>query len=47
MKLSTCGQRDSGPRAIHPCGKAGGALRDAGHEFEFEIETVGGSTLLF
>lgn len=45
MKLYTCGQRDSGPAAVHPCAKAAGALRDAGHEFE--IETVGGYKLLF
>lgn len=44
MKLYTCGQRDSGP-ALHPCAKAGHALRDAGHEFE--IETVPGYKLLF
>jgi hypothetical protein len=37
--LYTCNQRDRAA-AVHPCGKAAKALRDAGHAFE--IETVGG-----
>lgn len=45
MKLYTCGQKDSGPAALHPCAKAAVALRDAGHQFD--IETVGGYKLLF
>lgn len=40
MKLYTCGQRRNGPAVMHPCAKAMGALRDAGHEFE--VETVPG-----
>ncbi len=44
MKLYTCGQRDNGPHALHPCGKAGHALREAG--YEFDIETVPGYALL-
>ena len=43
MKLYTCGQQGNGPAALHPCAKAVGALRDAGHEFE--IETVSGYRL--
>lgn len=45
MKLYTCGQKGSGPAALHPCAKAISALRDAG--YQFDIETVGGYKLLF
>ena len=43
MILYTCGQKESTP-ALHPCGKAAKALRDAG--YEFEIRTVGGYRLI-
>jgi len=42
--LYTCGSKTTGPGALHPCAKAGGALDDAGHEYE--IRTVGGYRLL-
>ena len=42
--LYTCGSKTSGPGALHPCAKAGGALDAAGHEYE--IRTVGGYRLL-
>lgn len=44
MTLYTCGQKISGPAAMHPCAKAGKALRQAGHEFE--IKVVGGYRLM-
>lgn len=43
MVLYTCGQKLSTP-VVHPCGIAGKALKDAGHEFE--IETVKGYRLM-
>jgi hypothetical protein len=44
MVLYTCGQKLSGPAAVHPCAKAGRALEDAG--YEFEIKAVGGYRLM-
>lgn len=44
ITLYTCGQKTSGPGAMHPCAKAGKALHEAGHEFE--IEVVGGYRLM-
>jgi glutathione S-transferase len=44
MVLYTCGQKVSGPAALHPCAKAGKALREAG--YEFDIRTVGGYRLM-
>ncbi|MEI6446726.1 MAG: glutathione S-transferase N-terminal domain-containing protein [Actinomycetes bacterium] len=44
MTLYTCGQKLSGASLGHPCGRAGDALRKAGHKFE--IEVVGGYRLL-
>lgn len=44
MVLYTCGQKVNGPASLHPCGKAGKALRQAGHEFE--IKPVGGYRLM-
>jgi glutathione S-transferase len=44
MVLYTCGQKITGPAAVHPCAKAGKALHDAG--YEFEIKTVGGYRLM-
>ena len=43
MVLYTCGQKLSTP-SVHPCGIAGKALEDAGHEFE--IKTVKGYRLM-
>lgn len=43
MVLYTCGQKLSTP-SVHPCGIAGKALREAGHEFE--IKTVKGYRLM-
>ena len=34
MILYTCNQKTSGPALLHPCAKAGNALKDAGYEFE-------------
>jgi len=45
MVLYTCGQKKSGPAALHPCAKAGKALDAAG--YEYEIKTVGGYRLAF
>jgi glutathione S-transferase len=42
--LYTCGQKKTGPRALHPCAKAGKALDDAG--YEYELRTVGGYRLM-
>ena len=44
MILHTCGQKAGGPAVMHPCAKAGKALREAG--YEFEIRTVGGYRLM-
>jgi glutathione S-transferase len=44
MVLYTCGQKLTGPAALHPCAKAGKALREAG--YEFEIKSVGGYRLM-
>ncbi len=43
MILYTCGQKTNTP-AVHPCGKAARALREAG--YEFEIRTVRGYRLM-
>jgi glutathione S-transferase len=43
MILYTCGQKKSGPAALHPCAKAGKALDAAG--YEYELKTVGGYRL--
>jgi glutathione S-transferase len=40
MVLYTCGQKKTGPAALHPCAKAGKALDAAG--YEYEIKVVGG-----
>jgi glutathione S-transferase len=45
MVLYTCGQKKSGPAALHPCAKAGKALDAAGHEYELKV--VGGYRLAF
>jgi glutathione S-transferase len=42
--LSTCGGKTSGPGALHPCAKAGGALDAAGHRYE--IKPVGSYRLM-
>ncbi len=44
MILYTCGQKGSGPAALHPCAKAVKALDDAG--LSYELRTVGGYKLL-
>ena len=44
MILYTCGQKITGPAALHPCAKAGKALDEAG--YEYEIKTVGGYRLM-
>jgi glutathione S-transferase len=44
MVLYTCGQEVAGPAAMHPCGKAGKALEEAGHDFE--IRTVKGYRMM-
>ena len=44
MILYTCNQKDHGPALLHPCGKAGHALKEAG--YEYEIKTKGGYTLM-
>ena len=44
MLLYTCGQKKSGPAALHPCAKAGKALDAAG--YEYEVKTVGGYRLM-
>jgi glutathione S-transferase len=38
--LYTCGQKTSGPAALHPCAKAGKALDAAG--YEYELKPMGG-----
>jgi glutathione S-transferase len=43
MVLYTCGQQTSVP-ALHPCGKAGKALDDAGYTYELKV--VGGYRLM-
>ncbi|MCB0864714.1 MAG: glutathione S-transferase N-terminal domain-containing protein [Solirubrobacterales bacterium] len=43
MILYTCNQKTSGPALLHPCAKAGNALKDAG--YEFELKTVDGYRL--
>ena len=43
MILYTCEQKTHVP-ALHPCGKAGKALDDAG--YEYELKTVGGYRLM-
>ena len=45
MILYTCGQKKSGPAAMHPCAKAGKALDAAG--YEYEIKPVSGYRLGF
>jgi glutathione S-transferase len=45
MVLYTCGQKTTGPAALHPCAKAGKALDAAG--YEYEIKTVGGYRMAF
>jgi glutathione S-transferase len=45
MVLYTCGQKTTGPAALHPCAKAGKALDAAG--YEYEIKTFGGYRLAF
>ncbi len=40
MVLYTCGQKTSGPAALHPCAKAGKALDAAG--YSYEIKAMGG-----
>ena len=45
MILYTCGQKKSGPAALHPCAKAGKALDAAGYEYELKV--VGGYRLGF
>jgi glutathione S-transferase len=35
--LYTCGQKTSGPGALHPCAKAGKALTAAGYEYELKV----------
>jgi len=40
MILHTCGQKLRGPGLLHPCAKAGRALKDAGHDFK--VKTAGG-----
>ena len=42
MILYTCNQKDHGPHQLHPCGKAGHALKEAG--YEYEITTKKGDT---
>ncbi len=44
MILYTCETKTMGPGALHPCSKAGGALDEAG--YEYEIETVGGYRMM-
>ncbi|MGH2975431.1 MAG: glutathione S-transferase N-terminal domain-containing protein [Solirubrobacterales bacterium] len=44
MVLYTCGQKKSGPAALHPCAKAGKALDAAG--YAYELKTVGGYRLM-
>jgi len=44
MILYTCGQKTTGPAAMHPCARAGKALTEAG--WEFEIRTVGGYRMM-
>lgn len=44
MILYTCETKTMGPGLMHPCAKAGGALTDAGHEYE--IKTVGGYRMM-
>jgi glutathione S-transferase len=44
MVLYTCGQKTAGPAVLHPCGRAGSALEDAGHQFE--IKTVAGYRMM-
>jgi glutathione S-transferase len=45
MVLYTCGQKTSGPGALHPCAKAGKALDAAG--YEYELKTFDGYRLAF
>jgi glutathione S-transferase len=44
MILFTCGQKTTGPALMHPCAKAGKALRGAG--YEFELKTVKGYRMM-
>lgn len=44
MILYTCNQKDHGPVQLHPCGKAGHALKEAG--YEYEIKAKNGYTLM-
>ncbi len=44
MILNTCNQKDHGPHQLHPCRKAGHALKEAG--YEYEIKTKKGYTLM-
>ena len=34
MRLITCPGKDKNGKLGHPCGKAGNALREAGHDYE-------------
>jgi glutathione S-transferase len=43
--LYTCGQKKTGPAALHPCAKAGKALDAAG--YTYELRTVGGYRMAF
>jgi len=45
MVLYTCGQKTTGPGALHPCAKAGKALDAAGYEYELKV--VGGYRMAF
>ncbi len=45
MLLYTCGQKTSGPAALHPCAKAGKALDAAG--YTYELKAMGGYRLAF
>ncbi|HEU4907097.1 MAG TPA: glutathione S-transferase N-terminal domain-containing protein [Solirubrobacterales bacterium] len=45
MILYTCGQKKTGPAALHPCAKAAKALDAAGHTYE--LRTVGGYRMAF
>jgi glutathione S-transferase len=42
--LYTCGTKTMGPGVMHPCAKAGNALKDSG--YEYELKTVKGYRLM-
>ena len=44
MILYICGTKTMGPGALHPCGKAGNALDNAG--YEYDLKTMGGYRLM-